>query len=249
MIVVLAAGSTPQLHLQPGRVDPGDDRLHRRPPRPATSRPARSTTRRSSRSAPLLFVMTLVMNVIASGSSAGTARSTSDGRPAPTAPRNRLAVAGARATTQAMLQRPAARRRDPQHDLRRRCCCSRSLIALAGLLALLIQAFVEGRVGAQPRPAHQPALDRVPREGRLPPGDHRLALADRRRDPLHRPDRGRRRALPRGVRRQDALVEPADRGQHPEPRRGAFDHLRHPRPRLHRPRPARPRLHPRSPAR
>ena len=38
------------------------------------------------------------------------------------------------------------------------------LIALAGLVALLVQAFVKGSAGAQPRPVHQPALDAIPRK-------------------------------------------------------------------------------------
>ena len=67
-------------------------------------------------------------------------------------------------------------------------------------------------------------------------------LPDRRRDPPGRAARRRRGRLPGGVRRQDALVEPADRAQHPEPGGGALDHLRDPRARLHRPRAARPRL-------
>lgn len=59
------------------------------------------------------------------------------------APRNRLAVAGARATTQAML------RDQPRGDVIRNTVFAgllllAILIALAGLLALLIQAFVEG---------------------------------------------------------------------------------------------------------
>ena len=46
------------------------------------------------------------------------------------------------------------------------------------------------------------------------------------------PDRRRRRDLPGGVRRQGPLVQPRDRDQHPEPRRGAVDRLRNPRPGL-----------------
>lgn len=58
-------------------------------------------------------------------------------------PRNRLAVAGARATTQAML------RGQPRGDVIRNAVFAGLLllavaIALAGLLALLIQAFVKG---------------------------------------------------------------------------------------------------------
>ena len=57
------------------------------------------------------------------------------------APRNRLAVAGARATTEAML------REQPRGDVIRNAIFAGLLllavtIALAGLLALLIQAFV-----------------------------------------------------------------------------------------------------------
>jgi phosphate transport system permease protein len=59
------------------------------------------------------------------------------------APRNRLAVAGARATTAAML------RDQPRGDVIRNAVFAgllllALLIALAGLLALLVQAFVEG---------------------------------------------------------------------------------------------------------
>ena len=59
------------------------------------------------------------------------------------APRNRLAVAGARATTQAML------RDQPRRDVIRNTVFAGLLllavaIALAGLLALLIQAFAKG---------------------------------------------------------------------------------------------------------
>lgn len=59
------------------------------------------------------------------------------------APRNRLAVAGARATTQAML------REQPRRDVIRNTVFAGLLllavaIALAGLMALLIQAFVRG---------------------------------------------------------------------------------------------------------
>ncbi len=41
---------------------------------------------------------------------------------------------------------------------------------------------------------------------------------------------------------KEGWLAPPDRGEHPEPRRGAVDHLRPARPGLHRPRPARPRL-------
>lgn len=59
------------------------------------------------------------------------------------APRNRLAVAGARATTQAML------RRQPRGDVIRNTVFAALLllavlIALAGLTALVVQAFVKG---------------------------------------------------------------------------------------------------------
>jgi phosphate transport system permease protein len=59
------------------------------------------------------------------------------------APRNRLAVAGARATTQAML------RNQPRRDVIRNAVFAgllllAVLIALSGLLALLIQAFAKG---------------------------------------------------------------------------------------------------------
>ena len=65
------------------------------------------------------------------------------------APRNRLAVAGARATTQAML------RNQPRGDVIRNTIFAGLLllavaIALAGLLALLVQAFVEGASALSP---------------------------------------------------------------------------------------------------
>jgi phosphate transport system permease protein len=65
------------------------------------------------------------------------------------APRNRLAVAGARATTEAML------RDQPRRDVVRNAVFAGLLllavgIALAGLLALLIQAFVKGSSALSP---------------------------------------------------------------------------------------------------
>ena len=47
--------------------------------------------------------------------------------------------------------------------------------------------------------------------------------------------------LPRGVRGRESLVEPADRAEHPEPRRGPVDRLRHPRAGVPGPRAARAR--------
>ena len=63
--------------------------------------------------------------------------------PGAAAPRNRLAVAGARATTQAMLSN------QPRGDVIRNMIFAgllllAILIALAGLIALLVQAFVKG---------------------------------------------------------------------------------------------------------
>ncbi len=65
------------------------------------------------------------------------------------APRNRLAVAGARATTRAMLSN------QPRSDVIRNAVFAGLLllaisIALAGLLALLIQAFVKGSSALSP---------------------------------------------------------------------------------------------------
>jgi len=65
------------------------------------------------------------------------------------APRNRLAVAGARATTEAML------RGQPRRDVIRNAIFAGLLllaigIALAGLLALLIQAFAKGSSALSP---------------------------------------------------------------------------------------------------
>jgi phosphate transport system permease protein len=72
----------------------------------------------------------------------------SDG-PGTVIPRNRLAVAGARATTAAML------RDQPRGDVARNALFAGLLllavfIALAGLLALLIQAFIEGAPALSP---------------------------------------------------------------------------------------------------
>jgi phosphate transport system permease protein len=65
------------------------------------------------------------------------------------APRNRLAVAGARATTQAMLSsRP---RRDViRNTVFAGLLLSAILIALAGLVALIVQAFVKGSSALSP---------------------------------------------------------------------------------------------------
>jgi phosphate transport system permease protein len=65
------------------------------------------------------------------------------------APRNRLAVAGARATTQAMLSN------QPRGDVIRNMLFAALLmlailIALAGLIALLVQAFVKGAPALSP---------------------------------------------------------------------------------------------------
>ncbi len=69
--------------------------------------------------------------------------------PGAAAPRNRLAVAGARATTQAMLSN------QPRGDVIRNMLFAgllllAILIALAGLIALLVQAFVKGAPALSP---------------------------------------------------------------------------------------------------
>jgi phosphate transport system permease protein len=69
--------------------------------------------------------------------------------PGAAAPRNRLAVAGARATTQAMLSN------QPRGDVIRNVIFAALLmlavlIALAGLIALLVQAFVKGAPALSP---------------------------------------------------------------------------------------------------
>lgn len=69
--------------------------------------------------------------------------------PGAAAPRNRLAVAGARATTQAMLSN------QPRGDVIRNMVFAALLmlailIALAGLIALLVQAFVKGAPALSP---------------------------------------------------------------------------------------------------
>ena len=51
VIVLIAGGQSPNLERRPARELPVDGRLHRRHRRAVTSRPARSSTRRSSRSA------------------------------------------------------------------------------------------------------------------------------------------------------------------------------------------------------
>ena len=95
------------------------------------------------------------------------------------------------------------------------------------------------------RPAllHEPALDR----SRSRPGAGPAILATLYLGVLAAARDGRasgRRdgGLPRGVRGQASLVQPAARGQHPEPRRRAVDRLRDPRARVYR---ARPRPRPR----
>ncbi|MET0306564.1 MAG: phosphate ABC transporter permease PstA [Solirubrobacterales bacterium] len=69
--------------------------------------------------------------------------------PGAAAPRNRLAVAGARATTRAMLSK------QPRGDVIRNMIFAALLmlavlIALAGLIALLVQAFVKGAPALSP---------------------------------------------------------------------------------------------------
>ena len=84
-------------------------------------------------------------------------------------------------------------------------------------------------------------------------GDLGHGLADGRVRRVHRAGGRGHRHLPRGVRGQHALVEPADRDEHPEPRRGPLGGLRDPRPgvprsraALARPGGARRRAHPRA---
>ena len=92
-------------------------------------------------------------------------------------------------------------------------------VGIITLAVLLIQVFVEG----WPRlnldlltnfPSRRPAAIR------RSVGDlgHDLGHGDRD-GALCRPGRDRRRHLPGGVRRPEALVQPPDRAQHPEPRR------------------------------
>ena len=59
MIVLIAAGATPTSRLDPREGDADDDRLHRRQPASVTCPRGRPGTRPSSRSGPLLFVITL----------------------------------------------------------------------------------------------------------------------------------------------------------------------------------------------
>ena len=112
-------------------------------------------------------------------------------------------------------------------------------IGLVTLGVLLVDVLIDGvPVARQAAPAERP-VGRS-REGRRPARDPCVAL------PRHPADRllgtaGRRGGrLPRGVRSKRALVQPNARGGDPEPRRRALDRLRHPRSRVHRPRP-RPR--------
>ncbi len=104
----------------------------------------------------------------------------------------------------------------------------------------------QGRRSAQPELHHGPRIV-VPREGRDRVGPGRDALGDRGLHRLHRPRRRGQRRLPGGVRGPQPLVQPLHRGEHPEPRRGSLDRLRHPRPGLPRAWPAQPR--PRGPRR
>ncbi len=64
MVVLLAAGNTPNLTFNPVEVGAGDDRLHRRHGDRRHRHRARSTTRRSSQSAPCCSLMTLLMNLL-----------------------------------------------------------------------------------------------------------------------------------------------------------------------------------------
>ena len=150
-------------------------------------------------------------------------------------PRNRLAVAGARATTQAML------RNQPRGDVIRNAVFAgllllAVLIALAGLLALLIQAFAKGSSALSPDLLTNPPSTAFPERAGFRPaiiGSLELIAGVI----LF--------VIPVGIGAalyleeyadKHQVVEPPDRSQHPKPRRGALDHLRHPRSRLHRPR-------------
>ena len=114
------------------------------------------------------------------------------------------------------------------------------LAASVVLLAVLLFDVALGRR----RPAELRLHHRLPvvggRECGRAGGTARHGVADGRGDPLHRAGGRRDGDLPRGVRRQRALVQPADRGEHPEPRRGSLDRLRHPRSGVPRARPLRP---------
>ena len=79
-----------------------------------------------------------------------------------------------------------------------------------------------------------PSID--PEKAGARPGDPRVALPRRPADRLLGAARRRHGGLPRGVRAEGPLVQPHPRAEHPEPRRRAVDRLRHPRPRVHRPR-------------
>ena len=109
------------------------------------------------------------------------------------------------------------------------------------LVALMVQVAVEG-IGHASTSTSSPT---TPRRSPRTPGIRAALLGTLWLmgvcAAVHRPGRRRDRDLPGGVRGPRPLVQPLHRGQHPEPRRGSLDHLRHPRPRLPRPRAAEPR--------
>ena len=149
----------------------------------------------------LLFLMTLVMNVLidpARSQVPGGLRVSDEFDPRTA--RAEIAIAGARGVTAAILSD------QPRGDVVRNTIFASLLflaiaIALAGLALLIGETSIKG----WPRLNIDLLTQRhlvAARQRRPPVGDHRHALDHGLRDPLHRPDRGRSRDLPRGVREQ-----------------------------------------------
>ena len=171
----------------------------------------------------LLFVLTLFMNIFAIRLVRKYGRCTNE----------RRTLRSAASACSAVRSRKGSSRA---------CCCFSLAVGFLTLGVLLVDVlrdglpYLNGTLLSNP-----PSSD--PERRRCTAGDHRDALHRRPAPPLRRPDRRLHRDLPRGVRGQDALVQQAARGQHPEPRGRAVDRLRHPRARVPR---ARDRARPRA---
>ena len=169
MIVLIAAGQTPELEPQPGRADPDDDRLHRRHREGRHPHRHDRATRRSSPSALTLFVLTLVMNMIA----IRFVRKYRRGLRVSAAADRRDRWRRRRPRRDGDAQRPPARRGSGTLVFTGCCCSPASAIALVGLVALLVQVVRQGRRRAQPRLHHRTSPSIVPGQGRHRPGAHR----------------------------------------------------------------------------
>ena len=131
-------------------------------------------------------------------------------------------------------------------------CCSVGLARRSrscSSCVLLVYVVQKGWPRLDSRLWDEHAVPPPARARRRPVGDLRHDLGDLPHRAVLPADRDHGGDLPGGVRRPRPLVQPADRAQHPEPRRGAVDRLRHPRARASSPRPARPRARPCSPPR